>query len=87
MDPCKTPPTEGDSVLGGSPMVSYNTLCFHGLRLAVIHGPGDCNCNDIEPITVGSSAPQGTEYFLLIPQPLCSFLVDKFHVFPGVEVQ
>ena len=68
-------------------MVNYNTLCFHGLRLAVIHVPGDCDCGDIEPITVGSLAPQGTEYFLLIPQLLCSFLVDKFLVFPGVEAQ
>ena len=47
-------------------MMSYSTLCFHGLRLTVIHVPGDCDCGDIETITMGSSAPQGTEYFLLI---------------------
>ena len=46
--------------------MSYSTLCFHSLMLAMIHVPGDCNCGDIETLMVGSLAPQGTEYFLLI---------------------
>ena len=90
MGPSRTPPTEGDHVLGGSlgsrPVMSHSTPLLPLSQAGVTHVPSGCGPCDMETITVGSSVPQGSECFLL-HQPLCSFLAGRVHVFPGAEEQ